>query len=193
MQKQKGFTLIELLVVVAIIGVLAAVGVLAFNGFLNNAKETSSNRKHKDVVSFITAWKGKCLVTQGVANRASQGFPTCTYCVVENIEYEVGMEYDATGICNTPLSNLNKIFAGYFVVNGYKSPFDANENGVEAKECGHTESCYDNANKNGVTYINFFDQIFHGPNLYSGTFQIKTCDADCSNPIITNIPWDSRE
>ena len=49
------------------------------------------------------------------------------------------------------------------------------------------------ANKNGVTYINFFNQIFHGPNLYSGTFQIKTCDADCSNPITTNIPWDSRE
>ena len=44
----------ELLVVVAILGVLAAVGIVSFGGYLGNAKETTLETMHKNVVTFIT-------------------------------------------------------------------------------------------------------------------------------------------
>ena len=43
----KGFTLIELLIVVAIIGILAGVGVPMYNGYMDQAKRTTTIDSHK--------------------------------------------------------------------------------------------------------------------------------------------------
>lgn len=78
--KQSGFTLVELLVVIAIIGVLAAVGTQAYIGYTANAKKTSAQANHKNVVNFIQAELVKC--STGGALTTASGYtgnvPNCT-------------------------------------------------------------------------------------------------------------------
>ena len=188
---RKAFTLIELLVVVAIIGILAAVGVVAYNGYTASAKANAVKNNHSQVLKFISAWSGQCKIVQGVADRAKTEMTGCRECVTKNTPYG-GSPQDFTGVCNTPLTNLNWMFAGHFVVNGSKNPYDNTEVGVDAKECGHNRSCYDNANHLGVTYINVKSES-GGGNLYYGEFEIKSFYKDGVSPLITPIPWDARD
>ena len=189
--KTKAFTLIELLVVVAIIGILAAVGVVAYNGYTASAKANAVKNNHSQVLKFISAWSGQCKIVQGVADRAKTEMTGCRECVTKNTPYG-GSPQDFTGVCNTPLTNLNWMFAGHFVVNGSKNPYDNTEVGVDAKECGHNRSCYDTANHLGVTYINVISEA-GGGNLYWGKFQIKSFYKDGTDPLISTIYWDGRE
>ena len=190
-RNNKGFTLIELLIVVAIIGILAAVGAAVIPGLLGGAKEKVVKQTHSEVVSYINSWKGKCMLVQGVADRAKTEMTGCRECVTKNTPYG-GSPQDFTGVCNTPLTNLNWMFAGHFVVNGSKNPYDNTEVGVDAKECGHNRSCYDTANHLGVTYINVISEA-GGGNLYWGKFQIKSFYKDGTDPLISTIYWDGRE
>jgi|AJXC01.1.fsa_nt_gi prepilin-type N-terminal cleavage/methylation domain len=58
---QKAFTLIELLVVVAIIGILAAVGTPIFQGFIEDAKCSATNRQFNQVRDVIQMELASCL------------------------------------------------------------------------------------------------------------------------------------
>ena len=57
---KKSFTLIELLVVVAIIGVLAAVGTPIFQGFIQDAKESTSRNNHNYFLNSIQSKAALC-------------------------------------------------------------------------------------------------------------------------------------
>ena len=104
---KKGFTLVELLVVVAILGILAAIGIVFFGGFLGTTKETYSKHTHQEVVSYINMWKGRCMLVQGVSDRAKTIMYSTSHTRNSN-EFKSGLEQDEmTGVCNTPLSNLN--------------------------------------------------------------------------------------
>ena len=53
MKKNSAFTLIELLIVVAIIGILASVGITMYNGYIEEAKNSSSQQCHNDFANLV--------------------------------------------------------------------------------------------------------------------------------------------
>ena len=64
-------------------------------------------------------WKGKCMMYHGVANRA-QNTSILTTSVARNSNVsDWTHSHEYTGTCNTPLSNLNWMIAGHFLINDY--------------------------------------------------------------------------
>ena len=182
---KKGFTLVELLVVVAILGVLAAVGILSFGGFLGNAKKKSSSSIHSQVVKFIETSIIKCSYQTNVY------IPSCNACITEGAPY--GGDPHDSSICNgTPLTNMNWIFAGYFITAGFKNPFDTSLVATDSGNCGHGESCIKNPKILGTTYIDVENQVCESGYICRGNLVVRTKVSD-SEVLETKIYIDMRD
>jgi len=133
------------------------------------------------------------MLVQGVSDRAKTIMYSTSHTRNSN-EFKSGLEQDEmTGVCNTPLSNLNWMIAGHFLINGYKNPFDSNLSAVGGNECPHYQSCYDPERNIGVTYINIKSEEKIAPNIYVGEFHIMTYWKEGEDPIETIIEWDGRD
>ena len=57
-KKGKGFTLVELIVVIIIIAIIAAVAIPAITGFQDNARKSSIQSEHRELVSAVQSFIG---------------------------------------------------------------------------------------------------------------------------------------
>ncbi len=163
----KGFTLLELLVVVAIIGILAAIGVATFGGFQGAAKANAAKSIHNQVTKFIRTNVMQCAFEDEVI------IPTCYGCIKERTPYG-GHPSDST-ICNgCPLTNMNWIFASYFITEGFKNPYDGSMYATDSGDCGHGGSCIKNPKVLGVTYIDVENQICEKGYICRGNLVVRT-------------------
>jgi type IV pilus assembly protein PilA len=112
---QKGFTLIELLVVVAIIGILAAVGTPIFQGFLLDAKITSTQAQHQNAASFIS----------NTFTRCAMGAKT------QKVQWYSG-EVDRN--CSDTDGQWMSHFTSHFDVSNWENPYTGGANGGKPAE-----------------------------------------------------------
>jgi len=111
--KKNGFSLIELLVVVAIIGILAAAGVVAYNGFMANAKVSSSKANHNGIVKFLASNFTGC----------STGNPSISYTQSAN-----GSKRSVS--CSTQLTQHEIFMEKHFEFENFKNPYVTSYNAV---------------------------------------------------------------
>ena len=156
---KKAFTLIELLIVVAIIGILAGVGVPMYNGYMLQAKISSSEAKHKIMTNFISSNLMRCATG------------------AKSIKLQTFYGPQAVDCSNTPW-NLAIAFAKHFKYTDMKNPYGK---GSGSPVYASTDAClypgdstiWGSSNSNQGKFIRLTTRVKGEPNCASpGTEQI---------------------
>jgi type IV pilus assembly protein PilA len=130
---KNGFSLIELLVVVAIIGILAAAGVVAYNGFIENAKVSSTKANHANIVKFLGSKFTSCSTGNS------------------SIRWKISATSERDYSCTLSAANLVNIIVGHFTHDNFKNPYDTKRNAVVRSTSSRPNIGYTNLNCSGQT------------------------------------------
>ena len=150
---KNGFSLIELLVVVAIIGILAAAGVVAYNGFIENAKVSSSKANHANIVKFL----GSKFTSCSTGNNAMQ--------------WKINATSTRDYSCTLQAAQIAGIIVNHFKYDNFKNPYDTKRDAVVRSGSSRPNIGYTNFNCSGNTCTVYTQ---YGPTTSTSTILSST-------------------
>jgi type IV pilus assembly protein PilA len=150
---KNGFSLIELLVVVAIIGILAAAGVVAYNGFIENAKVSSTKANHANIVKFL-----------------GSKFTSCSTGNTE-IKWKINATSERGYACTYQAAQIASIIVNHFKYDNFKNPYDTTRDAVVRTSSSRPNIGYTNFNCSANT-CTVYTQV--GPTTSTNTILSST-------------------
>ena len=150
---KNGFSLIELLVVVAIIGILAAAGVVAYNGFIENAKVSSTKANHANIVKFL-----------------GSKFTSCSTGNSE-IKWKINATSERGYACTYQAAQIASIIVNHFKYDNFKNPYDTTRDAVVRTSSSRPNIGYTNFNCSSNT-CTVYTQV--GPTTSTNTILSST-------------------